>query len=317
MNNLKKYFFSNRSVISFVGKIQKTGRYILSPIAPKLVSKECYYSTFKKKLNLKDPKLFNEKLMWLKLNCYANDPIVWKCVDKYAVREYVEERGLGNILNELYAVYFKAREIEWDKLPQKVAIKCNHGCGYNMIIQNKSVLDIKACEKTLNKWMHSESWRDFAELQYRKTKKKIICEKYLEGKNGALPVDYKFYCFNGEPQYIGNFIERNIEEHTITRGYFNLDWTPSNVFKDKDKMDISKFVKPGSLDKMIEYARVLSHGFPFVRVDFYEVDGKVYFGEMTFTPTGCLGNYYTEEAHKFLGELLDISTGRVCEENVR
>ncbi len=304
---MKDVLRSNKSIMSFLVKLQKKGRYILAPIAPKLVSRESYYSTFKKKLDLKNPKLFNEKLMWLKLNKYANDPVVWQCVDKYAVREYIVSCGLGEILNELYGVYDKAKDIEWDKLPQKVAVKCNHGCGYNLIVRDKDRLDIKAAQKKLNRWMHSNSWRDFAELQYRKTKKKILCEKYLEGKNGALPVDYKFYCFNGEPKYIGNFIERNMAEHTITRGYFNLDWTPSDVFADKDKMDLSKFEKPQSLQKMIEYARILSHNFPFVRVDFYEVDGEVFFGEMTFTPTGCLGNYYSEDAHQILGEALDIS----------
>ena len=304
---MKNVIRSNRTLISVIDTIQRRARYVLSPFVPRLVSRECYYSTFKKKLNLRNPQLFNEKLMWLKLNRYANDPIVWECVDKYAVREYVKKHGLGEIINELYGVYDNADEIEWEKFPLKVVIKCNHGCGFNLIVKDKDTLDIKGAEKKLNKWMRTDSWRDFAEVQYRKTKKKILCEKYLEGRNGALPVDYKFYCFNGEPKYIGNFIERNIEQHTIVRGYFNLDWTPSDVFIDKDKMDLSKFEKPTSLNKMIECARILSDGFPFVRVDLYEVNGKIYFGEMTFTPTGCLGNYYTDKAHKYLGDLLDIS----------
>lgn len=292
-------------LIKIATSIQRMGRYLLSPVCPKIVSKECYYSTFKRKLNLKKPVYFNEKLMWLKLYKYANDPLVQLCVDKYKVREYVMKCGLGHILNDLYFTYDKAKKIEWSKLPNRFAIKCNHGCGYNLFCTDKSTFDTRSATKKLNKWMHSNSWRLFAEVQYRKTKKRIICEKYIEGKNGSLPVDYKFYCFSGVPIYIGNFIERNIEADSITRGYFDTNWVKSKYYK--YDIDEHKFCKPKMLDQMLEYAKVLSAPFPFVRVDFYEIDEKVIFGEMTFTPTGCLGNYYTDSAYKELGDMIDLT----------
>ena len=136
--------------------------------------------------------------------------------------------------------------------------------------------------------------------------KKIICEEYLEGKGNALPVDFKIYCFNGKPEFIGNFIERDIVTDEILRGYFDLDWNPSPVFK--GEMQPELFDRPKTLEKMLEYAEILAKPFPFVRVDFYEVDGKIYFGELTFTPTGCLATYYTDEAQLKLGELLDVKS---------
>ena len=276
----------------------------LSLVSPALVSRIRYKRSFGRKLNLKDPKYFNEKLMWLKLNKYANDPLVSQCADKYAVREYVEKCGLGSILNDLIGAWDHTSEIEWEKLPERFAIKCNHGCGYNLICQDKSIFDIKKATEQLNIWMKDDFWKEYAEVHYRTIPKKIICEKYLEGKEDALPVDFKIYCFNGKPEFIGNFIERNILTDEILRGYFDLDWNPSPVFRYEMKPEL--FERPKTLEKMLEYAEILSKPFPFVRVDFYEVDGEIYFGELTFTPTGCLATYYTDEAQVKLGELLDV-----------
>ncbi len=307
MSGLKTKLKNNKVVFGAYKKVLKTRRKalsLLSPVAPVFVSKQLYKATFNQKLNLDEPKYFNEKLMWLKLNKYANDPLVIQCSDKYAVREYIESCGLGETLNELYGVWDNAKDIDWSVLPDRFAMKCNHGCGYNLICRDKSKLDIPASVKKLNKWMASDSWKEYAELHYRKIPKKIICEKFIEGKDGALPVDYKIYCFNGKPLYIGNFIERNMSEGTIIRGYFNLDWTPSDVFR--YPMDPTKFEKPAQLEKMLEYAEILSKPFPFVRVDFYEANGQIIFGELTFTPTGCLGAYYSDEAHVKLGQALKI-----------
>ena len=276
----------------------------LSVSDPERVSKIRYKEVFGKELDLENPKTFNEKLMWLKLNKYANDPLVSQCSDKYAVREYVERCGLGDTLNELLGVWDHASEIEWDKLPERFAIKCNHGCGYNLICQNKAQFNTQRAVEQLDIWMKEDFWKEYAEVHYKTIPKKIICEKYLEGKGNALPVDFKIYCFNGKPEFIGNFIERDIVTDEILRGYFDLDWNPSSVFRYEMKTEL--FERPKTLEKMLEYAEILSKPFPFVRVDFYEVDGKIYFGELTFTPTGCLATYYTDEAQVKLGELLDV-----------
>lgn len=308
MSGLKKLLKKNKLIVGLHQKWQKLEYKMiseLSVISPVLVSKIRYERTFNKKLNLEQPKTFNEKLMWLKLNKYANDPLVSQCSDKYAVREYVEKCGLSHILNDLLGVWDHAEDVEWEKLPERFAIKCNHGCGYNIICQDKIRFDTEKAVKQLKKWMKDDFWKEYAEVHYKHIPKKIICEKYLEGKKDALPVDYKIYCFHGKPVYIGNFIERNIETDKILRGYFDLDWNPSPVFR--YEMDASKFQRPKCLAEMIAYAERLSKPFPFVRVDFYEVDGKIYFGELTFTPTGCLARYYTDEANLKLGELLKVN----------
>lgn len=307
MSKLKETLKKNKFIFGVHQKWQQVkfkAVSALSPVAPELVSKIRYKNVFGKNPDLKTPKTFNEKLMWLKLNEYADDPLVSQCSDKYAVREYVTKCGLEHTLNELLGAWDHAEEIPWDQLPERFALKCNHGCGYNLICQDKSKLDVKNAVKQLNAWMKDDFWKEYAEVHYRTIPKKIICEKYLEGKGNALPVDYKIYCFHGEPVYIGNFIERDIVTDEILRGYFDLDWNPSPVFK--GEMQPELFERPKTLETMLDYARILAKPFPFVRVDFYEVDGKIYFGELTFTPTGCLATYYTEKAQMKLGEMLHV-----------
>lgn len=279
---------------------------VMSVICPKKLSKIQYRNIFNRELNLDDPVYLNEKLMWLKFNRYTGNPLVTKCIDKYSVRSYVRECGLENILNENYGVWEHVEDIDWDMLPNQFVLKGTHGCGLTMVCRDKDTLDIEKAKEELKHWLKTDTWKEYAETNYRDVPKRIICEKILEGEDGALPVDYKFYCFQGKPLYIGNFIERNLDEGTLVRGYYNLDWTPSHVFKYSDQMELDKFRRPINLDSMILYAETLSKPFPFVRVDLYEVQGKVVFGELTFTPTGCMGSYYAKEAYLELGNALDI-----------
>ncbi len=273
-------------------------------ISPISASKYEYKKKFGRKLNLKDPKTLNEKLMWLKFNRYTNDSVVSTCADKYAVRSYLEERGYGEYINGLIAVWDRVEDIDFESLPNRFALKVNHGCGYNIICSDKSSFDVEKAKQKLDAWLKEKYWKKHAELQYRNIQPKIICEAYISGKNGKLPVDYKFYCFNGKPLYIGNFIERDLEAHTIIRGYFDLEWKPLDICKTVPAS--GDFQKPERLEDMIRLAEELSRPFPFVRVDFYECDGRIIFGEFTFTPTGCLGTYYTEEADKKYGEVLRV-----------
>ena len=309
MSKIKKLLKKNPLIFAVHQKLQEKKFKMVSEMSltdPEKVSKIRYKNIFGVEPDLENPKTFNEKLMWLKLNKYADDPLVSQCSDKYAAREYVEKCGLGHTLNDLIGAWDRAEDIDWSSLPQRFAIKCNHGCGYNLICQDKSKFDTKKATEQLDAWMKDDFWKEYAEVHYRTIPKKIICENYLEGKGNALPVDFKIYCFNGEPEYIGNFIERDLVTDEILRGYFDLDWNPSPVFK--GEMQPELFERPKTLETMLEYARILAKPFPFVRVDFYEVDGKIYFGELTFTPTGCLATYYTEEAQQKLGELLDVKS---------
>ena len=154
--------------------------FIFSGIAPTLCSKVLFYYAFGKKLDLKNPQTLDEKLMWLKLNTYKDNPLVAQCIDKYAVRFYIESQGCSELLNDLIGVWKRAEEIPFSELPQKFVLKCNHGCGYNIICRDKSIFDSKAAVKRLKHWLREDFWRRFAEINYKTIPPKIICEAYID-----------------------------------------------------------------------------------------------------------------------------------------
>ena len=172
-------------------------RKILSVIAPAYLSKYLYKKVIGKKLNLKNPQTLNEKCMWLKLNTYYNHPLVTECCDKYLVRNYVKRMGCEEILNDLLGVWDSPDEIDFDTLPDSFVLKCNHGCGYNIICPDKKQINIPQIKKQLTDWLKDDYWKYYAETQYKFIKKKIICEKFLDAGKNSLPIDYKFFCENG------------------------------------------------------------------------------------------------------------------------
>ena len=278
---------------------------LISSVSPTATSEFYYFSKFKRKINLKKPKTFNEKLMYLKLKEYEKNDLVTKCADKYKVREYVQECGLKEILNDLLGVYNNADEIDFNKLPNKFVLKCNHGAGFNIICKDKNKLDYKKTRNTLNKWMKIDYWKYVAEMQYKKIDKKIICEKYLESKGNDSIEDYKIYCFNGKPLFCMVCIGRNLGKPT----YYFLD-TNWKILKinpaGKNAKDDLIIPKPKSIDKMYEYAEILAKPFKFVRVDFYDYMDKPIFGELTFTPAGCIDTNYIDDWDNKLGEMLKV-----------
>lgn len=267
-----------------------------------MANKIMYKVYTRKKLNLKKPQLFNEKLMLLKLNYYNHNELVVKCADKYKVQEYVKECGLEHILNPIYAIYNDANEIDFDKLPEKFVLKCNHGCGFNIICTDKSKLNKQETITQLNKWIKKKFGKDTRELHYLKIKPVIICEKYIETSAGILPNDYKIYCFNGVPKIILTCTER---ENALKLNFFDLNWNELMLGHEKNRAQ-GEVKKPSCLKDMIEAATILSKPFKFVRVDFYDLDGKPVFGELTFTPARCSAAYYNDEGAKLLGDMLEL-----------
>ena len=152
-------------------------RSLITCFSPELTSRITYRVSWGKKLDLKNPQDFNQKIMWLKLRVYGKDPVVSKCVDKYAVREYVKEHGCGDYLNDLIGVYDCVEDIPWKSLPDKFVLKLNNSCGANIICKDKSRLDIEAAKKQLYKWYKEKYYLKAAEIQYSKVSRKIICEK--------------------------------------------------------------------------------------------------------------------------------------------
>ena len=278
---------------------------IISQFSPLLTSEIYYFTKFHKKINLEKPKTFNEKLMWLKLNDYPYNNLITKCADKYKVREYVKQSGCEEILNNLIAVYDNVDEIDFEKLPDKFVLKCNHAAGYNIICDNKENLDINDTKMKLKKWLKTDYWKYVAELQYKNIDKKIICEDFLESNDKNAIEDYKIYCFNGKPLFCMICKERNTEK---TKYYFmDRNWKLMKINKSVCKNENIKMIKkPKFIEKMYEYAEKLSKPFKFVRVDLYEYKEKIIFGELTFTPAGCIDNNYTDKAQIELGKMIKI-----------
>ncbi len=278
---------------------------IISNFSPKLTSKIYYRIKMGKKLDLKNPQTFNEKLMYLKFNEYDNNELVTNCADKYKVREYVEKICGKEILNDLIGVYNSVDEIDFNKLPNKFVLKCNHASGFNIICQDKTKLNIKETKKKLEKWLKTDYWKYVAEVQYKNVEKKIICEKYLESKDQNSIEDYKIYCFNGKPKFCLLCVERNLGKPKYF--YFDKEWNLLRINQaGKDAPENFTIPKPESIDKMYEYAEKLAKPFEFVRVDFYDYKSKPIFGELTFTPAGCVDLDYFEDVDKKLGDMLKI-----------
>lgn len=253
--------------------------------------------------NLKNPKDFNEKMTYLKLNDYATNDMVVRCADKYLVRDYVKEKGYERILNELYGVYDSADQIDFSKLPEKFALRCTHGCAYNIICNDKKILNKSDSIKKLNSWLSEKYGYATQEIHYTKIKPRIIAESNLCDENNTLPLDYKLYCFDGEVKAIKVSSDR---EHNLKRNYFDRGWHELTFGKKRYRNNIIPS-KPRLLNEMIKIAEDLSKGFPFVRVDLYEVKDKVIFGELTFTPACCCSSELSRYGNDTLGSYLNIS----------
>lgn len=234
--------------------------------------------------NLKHPKRFTEKLQLYKMK-YRN-PLMPQCVDKFEVRKFVESKGLGNILNELYGVYDKAEEIDFENLPQKFVIKTTDGGGGNTIIicEDKSKLDIPQTIKTVNSWLDAgrvvNSGREWAYTGIEKSR--IIIEKIIDdGEGGHNLTDYKFFCFNGEPKYIYVVTDRKPGEYAFF-GIYDINFNKLSAYRCDERRSDRVETRPENYEQMVEVAKSLSVEFPHVRVDLYNVKGKIYFGELTF-----------------------------------
>ena len=301
-NGFKKWLLSNKRLLKIYCKIEDIPFKLATLISPKLNT----YLRFRQANgffpNLNDPRTFTEKLVWLKLNNYMHNPLVIKCADKYRVREYVEECGCKETLNELIGVYDSVDMIPWDSLPKKFVLKWNFGAGMNVICQDKETLNISEISKKLKKWGKNKYWLNHSEMQYKYTPKRIICEKFLECAQDDVIPDYKVYCFNGEPRAVFVMHDRG---RGVKTEFFDTDWNLlHNTFKYGAPRETTH--KPECFEKMLEVSRKLSAPFPFVRCDFYVVNGLLVFGELTFTPAGGVMTSQTKVNGMDMGELLHI-----------
>ena len=287
-------------------RIKKWILYLLAPACPTWCSRVLFRGAFSRELDLENPSTFDEKLQWLKLNTYRDDPLVAQCADKLRARDYVRAAGCGEILNDLYGVWDSADAVDWDAVAYPSVLKCNHGSGYNLFIGSRDKTEHRVLTEKLRRWMREDYWRFCAELQYRNIPKRIICERLL-GQDVPL-YDYKIYCFHGVPRYIMTCVGR--AEHELKFYFFDSEWNFCRINRDsRDAPEEFSIPRPAQLCPMLEYARKLSAPFPFVRVDLYDEEGRVVFGELTFTPAAAMDVARLPEADKIFGELLDLKRG--------
>lgn len=284
--------------------------YLLCSISPKFSVKFWYRRYLKKPLDLENPKTLDEKIQWMKLYYYKDNPLVYQCADKYRVRKYVKECGLEHILNDLIATYHSAKEIDWDVLPQKFVLKWNFSNGGNIICSDKSKLDRKQAIKELNRFQKIKPHLKYAEPQYN-VEKVLLCEKFIETENGESPVDYKFYCFNGEAKYVLCCYGRSFD-HRPAFYFFDKDWQLQRFNKmGKEAPEGFTMPKPDGMDDLFHYAEILSKPFPFVRADFYLENGKAFFGELTFTPAGGYDMNRLPETQLKFGQMVNLPPKRI------
>lgn len=260
-----------------------------------------YYASAGRYPNLKSPTLFSEKLQWIKLN--YQDPLMARCVDKFEVRAYIKERGYGDLLNDLIAVYETADEIDIDKLPSRFVLKGTHGSGWNLICRDRNEVSWRPWRKVMKCWFKYDFFVNGREFVYRGIKPRIVCERYLEDASGGL-VDYKFFCFNGDPCFVQANLGRRTRQHV--QNFYDMQWKLKPFGKGLEPNPDENIDKPSHFERMIEIARDLSTPFPFVRVDFYNVDGKIYFGELTFFPNAGKPNFTPAKYDLVVGDMLEL-----------
>lgn len=271
-----------------------------------------------KPLDLENPKSFDDKVWWLKLN--NRDPLLTICSDKNAVREYVKECGYKDILIEQVGVYNSANEIDFNDFKEynEVIFKCTHGSGENFILSDKNRNDIKIFRKRFNYALKQNAYWFSREWNYKNVKRKIVAEKIIRDKNGNLPLDYKFMCFDGEPKLlfldIGLYDDNLIYNENYPRNVYDMDFNLLPVWETR-KHSKNPIEKPENFDYMIEIARKLSGPFPHCRVDLYNVDGKVCFGEITFYHGGGCNDIRPEEWDYKIASWIDINSPKIKRKN--
>ena len=268
-----------------------------------------FYRTMGKVLSLKNPKTFNEKLQWLKL--YDRRPEYTTIVDKYLVREYIANKIGEEHLIPLLGVWENPEEIDFKQLPNSFALKCNHNSGTGLVIcTNKQKLDVSRTLEELRKGLQQDYYLLGREWPYKNVPRKIIAEKYItDHENTQELTDYKFFCFDGRVDSVMVAYERHTGDTKFY--FFNQEWELLRLnVRGKEAPDTLTFPKPKRINEMVEVARVLSIGFPFVRVDLYESKGQVYFGELTLYPKSGFDKNLLPETDLYWGNLINLSEVR-------
>lgn len=269
-------------------------------------------------LNLENPKTFNEKIQWIKL--HDRDPKYCRMVDKYEAKKYVSEKIGEAYIIPTYGVWDHFNEIDFDTLPEQFVLKCTHDSESVVVVREKRTMDKAAIRRGLEKSLRRNFYYKCREWVYKDIPPRIIAEKYMsddlddaqkdspDSSSKSIPkglTDYKFYCFHGEPKYL--YVSKGLEDqHTARISFLNIDWTVSDIGRQDFRPFETLPEKPKHYDDMLDIAKRLSAGLRFVRVDLYEIQGQIYFGELTFTPGAGFTPFSSIDTDIRLGALLHI-----------
>lgn len=274
---------------------------LLYRINPKITLEILFYFKTGYSLNLKNPITYTEKLQWIKL-FYKND-LLPKCVDKYEVRQYIRNLGCEDILTKLIWQGYNPNDIPFNDLPQKFVIKVTHGQGFNIICRDKEQINIPQTINKLNRWLKTKYLPCYGEWFYGVVKPRIIIEEYLDDNKNETPIDYKVYCFNGSPKFVIVHLDRFKNHKSIL---YDIQWNAITNVSAKYLNSNLSIEKPKELNQMLEYAKRLSGEFLHVRVDFYIVNSKIYFGELTFINGAGFNNFNPREFDIMVGSWIDL-----------
>ena len=284
----------------------KLAKYCAPEMRPVML-KDWFFERTGENLNLDNPQTFNEKIQWMKL--HDSTPIKTRLADKYLVREWVKEKIGEEYLIPLLGVWDNFDDINFDELPNQFVLKCNHGCGYNYIVKDKTYFDINDARQKINTWMKEDfAFKGGFEMHYSDIPRKIIAEKYIENSNNDL-YDYKVWCFNGKAQYIQFLSERNTDG--LKMAFYDRDWNKEN-FVYSYPIDTKENPKPKNLDLLLSLAEKLAQGFNHARVDFYITNnGQIYFGEMTFTSCSGISDWNPKSTDLMLGQMIELNKEKI------
>ncbi|NCA96440.1 MAG: hypothetical protein EOM74_05615 [Methanomicrobia archaeon] len=294
--NLKQNKLIRAFLVPFRGLVKK--------VAPVSYVKFQYRYITHHRLDLHNPIRYTAKLQYLRLFVYPQDLQVIACAGRATVREYITELGLGSYLIPIAGIYPNFDAIDFSVLPERFVMKATHACAFNYICLDKKKIDMPTLKKRFDRYLKADYGMKFYEPHYSKIKPEIIIEHYI-GEDEFLPVEYKIHVFNGKAKYLYVVTGRGRD---IRYNNYYIDWTPFDgaQFNRWKKTD-TPMKRPENFDEMIKLAEKLAQPFPFVRVDLYDVNGKIYFGEMTFTPAKGTLIFDDDQADFEIGSWLDIS----------
>lgn len=281
-----------------------------SPEKDKIYLNMLYKKKMGKDVDFENPKTFNEKIQWLKV--YGRDPEYTNYVDKYESKNIVKALVGEEYVVPLLGVYDSFDEVDFDALPDQFVIKTTHDSGGYVIVKDKSQMDIEKMREKLNHHLKINYYRNSREWPYKNVKPRIIVEKYIIGKDGTEMKDYKIFCFGGEPRF--GFVVEGRTSKKMKIGYFDTEFKLIPVKQGGDKYDRAESLeKPHNFEKMLELARILTKDMPFVRMDFIEVDDKLYVGEFTFYHWGGTMKFEPEEYDEIFGSYIKLPEKKIID----